>query len=181
MNKIIVLIVAISLLLIVSGCTNPAPKSTPVPTAKYTETPAETPTQQATPVPTAKPIPTATPERTAVTAAKPSINVTSYSTSVTGESNFTITWVVSGGTIGTISKTMILWGFNSGGMNIKDYSRNSTVQTGQTPGTFSAELKAPAGGGPIYFRAYAMVDGTDIYSAEYQIVINPRYTGGGGY
>jgi hypothetical protein len=176
MNKIIVLIVAISLLLIVSGCMNPAPKSTPEPTATSTETPAATPTQTA-PVPTATPVPTPTSE---ITAVKPSINVTFYSTSVTGESNFTVNWEVSGGTPGTISKTMILWGYKSGNGNITDYPRNSTAQTGQTPGTFRAELIAPAGGGPIYFRAYALVDSTDIYSSEYQIIIIPRYTGGGG-
>ncbi len=174
MNKIIVLIVAISLLLIVSGCVNPAPTSTPAPTATSTETPAATPTA---PVPTATPVPTPASE---ITAVKPSINVTFYSTSVTGESNFTINWEVSGGTPGTITKTMILWGYKSGDGNFTDYPRNSTAQTGQTPGTFRAELIAPAGGGPIYFRSYAVVDGTDIYSSEYQIIIIPRYTGGGG-
>ncbi|HEY9246957.1 MAG TPA: hypothetical protein VIO11_08940 [Candidatus Methanoperedens sp.] len=172
--KIIGLIVAIALLLIVSGCMGTAPKSTPAPTSTYLETPAATPLKTA-PVPTATAVPTANPE---ITAIKPSIIVTSYSTSVTGESNFTINWEVSGG--GTISKTMILWGFKSGGENITDYLRNSTIQTGQTPGTFSTEMKAPSGGGPIYFRAYAVVDGTEIYSLEYQIIIIPRYTGEGG-
>jgi hypothetical protein len=179
MNKIIVLIVVTALLIIVSGCTNPTPKSTPAPTATpaqtSTETPVATPIWTA-PAPTATPVPTAKPE---ITAGKTSINVTSYSKSVTGESNFTINWTVSGGTSGTISKTMVLWGFKSGGVNITDYPRTSTVQTGQTPATFSAELKAPAGGGPIYFRAYAVVDDTNVYSDEYQITINPRYTGGG--
>jgi hypothetical protein len=65
---------------------------------------------------------------------------------------------------------------------LADYPRTSMVQTGQTSKTFSVELKAPAGGGPVYFRAHAVVDGTDIYTPEYQITIVPRYTGaGGGY
>jgi hypothetical protein len=176
LNKIIGLIAVISLLLIVSGCMNTAPNSTLTPTATSTETPAATPTQ-IMPAPTATPVPTAKSE---ITAAKPSIKVTFYSTSVTGESNFTVNWEVSGGTPGTISKTMILWGYKSGSGNITEYPRNSMVQTGQTPGKFSAEQKAPAGGGPIYFRVYAIVDGFDIYSSEYQITIIPRYTGGGG-
>ncbi len=179
MNKIIVLIVAISLLLIVSGCTNPAPTSTPAPNATSTKTPAATPVWTATPISTTTPAPKITATLTAV---KPTINVTSYPSSVEGEANFTINWEVSGGTPGTISKTMILWGFSSGGGNITDYPRTSMVQTGQTPETFSTELKAPAGGGPVYFRAHAVVDGADIYTPEYQITIVPRYTGaGGGY
>jgi hypothetical protein len=99
---------------------------------------------------------------------------------VQGETNFTIQWQVSGGTPGTISNTSILWGFNSGGMNISDYPRSSAAQTGSTPQTFSAELTAPSGGGPVYFRAHATVDGVDIYSPEQQIIITPLYTGGGG-
>jgi hypothetical protein len=99
---------------------------------------------------------------------------------VQGETNFTIQWQVSGGTPGTISNTSILWGFNSGGMNISDYPRSSAAQTGSTPQTFSAELTAPSGGGPVYFRAHAVVDGVDIYSPEQQITIIPLYTGSGG-
>jgi hypothetical protein len=99
---------------------------------------------------------------------------------VQGETNFTIQWQVSGGTPGTISNTSIIWGFNSGGMNITDYPRSSAAQTGSAPQTFSAELIAPSGGGPVYFRAHAVVDGVDIYSPEQQITIVPLYTGGGG-
>ncbi len=65
-------------------------------------------------------------------------------------------------------------------MNITDYPRSSAAQTGSTPQTFSAELIAPSGGGPIYLRAHAVVDGVDIYSPEKQIAITPLYTGGGG-
>ncbi|VVB87690.1 Uncharacterised protein [uncultured archaeon] len=156
---------AILLLLIISGCTSAPQKVTSSPT---------------TPTPTLTPEPTPVPPTRSEIPVKPSLNITFYSTSVTGESNFTINWEVSGGTPGTISKTMILWGYKSGSGNITDYPRTSIMQTGQTPGTFRTDLTAPAGGGPIYFRAYALVDGTDIYSPEYQITIIPRYTGGGG-
>ncbi|VVB85483.1 Uncharacterised protein [uncultured archaeon] len=181
MNKIIVLIVAVSSLLLVSGCMSPTPTSTPTPTATSTETPTAVSTE--TPMPTATPIPaiTSTPTtNVTVAATTATINATSYPASVQGEANFTIKWEVLGGTPGIISNTSIIWGFNSGGMNMTDYPRSSAVQTGNTPKTFSADLKAPAGGGPVYFRAHAVVDGTDVYSPEYQITIVPLYTGGGG-
>ena len=189
MNKRIVLIVAVSLLLLVSGCLSPTTTPTPTPTAISTETPTATSTETAVVVPTETLTPTATPisaitststTNATVTATTATINVTSYPAGVQGEANFTIQWQVTGGTPGTISNTSILWGFNSGGMNITDYSRSSAAQTGSTPQTFSAELTAPSGGGPVYFRAHATVDGVDIYSPEQQIIITPLYTGAGG-
>lgn len=107
----------------------------------------------------------------------PTIKVTSPGI-VNGEANFTIQWEVSGGAPGDISQTAIYWGYNSGSANISDYPRATNLQTGKTPMGFSVELKAPATG-PIYFRAHAIVDGVNVYSPEYQITINPRYTGGG--
>ncbi len=193
MNKIIVLIVAVSLLLLVSGCMSSTTAPTPTPTAISTETTTavstETPIATSTvatigtPISTVTPISaiTSTPTTNATVAATTAkINVTSYPASVQGEANFTIQWQVSGGTPGAISNTSILWGFNSGGMNITDYPRSSAAQTGSTPQTFSANLTAPSGGGPIYLRAHAVVDGVDIYSPEYQITISPLYTGAGG-
>ncbi len=185
MNKIIVLIVAVSLLLLVSGCLSPTTTPTPTPTAVSTETPAATSTVATigTPISTATPISaiTSTPTTNATAAATTAkINVTSYPASVQGEANFTIKWEVSGGTPGTISNTSILWGFNSGGMNISDHPRSTAAQTGSTPQTFSAELTAPSGGGPVYFRAHAVVDGVDIYSPENRITIASVYTGAGG-
>jgi hypothetical protein len=201
MNKIILLIVAVSLLLLVSGCMSPTTTSTPTPiatptettTAVATETPMATSTAIATETPmgiatgTATGIPavatTGTPVSTAnatVSATTATINVTSYPASVQGDTNFTIQWQVTGGSPGTISNTSIIWGFNSGGTNISYYPRSSAAQTGSTPQTFSANLTAPSGGGPVYFRAHAVVDGVDIYSPEYQITIAPVYTGAGG-
>lgn len=185
----ILLIVAVSLLLLVSGCMSPTTTPTPTPTATPTETPTATSTETAVVIPTATLTPTATPisaitstptTNATVSATTATINVTSYPASVQGETNFTIQWQVSGGTPGTISNTSIIWDFNSGGMNITDYPRSSAAQTGSTPQTFSADLKAPSGGGPVYFRAHAVIDGVDIYSPEYQITIVPLYTGGGG-
>ncbi|MCZ7359054.1 MAG: hypothetical protein O8C55_03170 [Candidatus Methanoperedens sp.] len=104
----------------------------------------------------------------------PAINVTSYPANVTGETNFTIQFEVSGGTNqGNITHASVHWGGRSGGADIRDYGRFSEVYTGRVPQQFSTELIAPASG-IIFFRAHALVDGADIYSNEYQIRIIPR-------
>ncbi|MDD5473574.1 MAG: hypothetical protein PHU34_05430 [Candidatus Methanoperedens sp.] len=108
-----------------------------------------------------------------------SAKVTSYPMAVNGDASFTIRWEVSGGTQGDISNTAVHWGFKNGSANISDYARASKVQTGKTPQVFGADLTAPSGGGTIYFRAHAIVDGADVYSPEYQITVSPRYSGGG--
>jgi hypothetical protein len=173
-GKIIFWIAAIAIVSsLISGCVS-APQGTPTPVV----TPVMTPT--ATPIPTtAMPTSTSQPGTTVATPAvtssvPPAITVTSYPPSVNGEANFTIQWEVAGGTTGNISQTGVQWGFSS------NYTRNSTVLNGESPQNFSVNLIAPAGGGPIYFRVYATVDGVDIYSSGYQIAITPRYTGGGG-
>lgn len=166
-GKIIFYIASIAIVsLLLSGCVSAPPGVTP--------TPASTPIPiTAVPTPTPKPgtvlaTPAVTPS------VPPAIKVTSYPPSANGEENFTIQWEVAGGTTGNISKTGVQWGFSA------NYTRNSSVLTGKTPQKFSVDLKAPAGGDLIYFRVYATVDGVDVYSPEYQIAINPRYTGGGG-
>lgn len=161
-GKIVYVAAVVMVSLIISGCVSAPPKvsplSTPVPT-----TAVPTPTSQ--PVTT---IPAATPS------VPPAIQVTSYPPSANGEENFTIQWEVAGGAPGNISKTGVQWGYSA------NYTRESKALTGKTPERFSIDLKAPAGGDLIYFRVYATVDGVNLYSPEYQIAINPRYTGGGG-
>ncbi len=163
----------IVLIAVFSGCVSQTPAPTPAPTA----TPASTPTQIA-PLPTAiTPNQVVTPP--AAPAIPPAIKVTSYPTSVNGGTNITIRWEVSGGAQGEISSTQVLWGYKSGGANISDYPRGSKIQTGKTPEGFSAGIIVPAGG-TFYFRAYAVVDGMNVYSPENQItIIAPM--GEGGY
>lgn len=163
-----------AVLLIISGCVSAPPKATLVPAAT-----ALTPTPVAiisTPIPT---IPTPSQTMPIFT---PTVKVISYPGSVDGEANFTVQWEISGGTSGDISHTSVHWGYSSVKISnyISNYTRESKAQTGKTPHIFSAELKAPAGGDYIYFRVHAIVDGAELYSNEYQIAINPRYTGGGG-
>ena len=100
----------------------------------------------------------------------PTINVTSYPANVTGDTNFTIQFEVSGGANqGNISLASVQWRSD----DIKDYGNYSKVYTGRVPQQFKLDLVAPASG-IIYFRAHAIVDGDDIYSNEYQIRIIPR-------
>ncbi len=165
------------------------PKATPMPTS--TQLPTSTPAPIAVPPSQGQEVSTdtgyprtpapivVTPSPTAPQPVAPTIRVIFYNTSVTGDENFTVRWQVSGGMLGDITHSAVHWGFRSGGADIKDYGRFSKVLTGKTPQEFSVELKAPASG-PIYFRAHALVDGVDVYTPEYQIAINPRYTGGGG-
>ncbi len=56
----------------------------------------------------------------------------------------------------------------------------SEVQTGNTPEQFNAIINIPVNSTiyTIYFRAYAVVDGTDIYSKEYQTIIVPSASSG---
>jgi len=130
---------------------------------------------QVTPAPTMTPVPTVSPEAIA-----PTINVTSYPESTDADTGLGIDWQVSGGKTGQISKTAIIWDFNNGTANISDYSNMSEVQTGNTPEQFNAIINIPANSTTytIYFRAYAVVDDTDIYSKEYRTIIVPSAASG---
>lgn len=90
--------------------------------------------------------------------------------------NITIQWEVSGGNTGSISDTAILYGYNSGNANISDYSKAPVIQTGKTLQEFSRGIIIPPSG-TIYFRAYATVDGKNVFSQEYQISIIVQTSG----
>lgn len=140
--------IVIVFLLLFSGCVSAPPKTTP--------TPAQT---------------------AGLESINPAINVTSYPESTDADTDLVIEWEVSGGATGNISKTAIIWGFNRGSANLSEYSNMSAVQTGVTPEQFNATLNFPDNS-TIYFRAYAVVDGIDIYSKEYQTVIIPSAVSG---
>ncbi len=108
-----------------------------------------------------------------VTSMAPTIKVIYYLASVDADADIGIDWTISGGTPGNISKTAIIWGFNRGNASVSDYPEMSAVWKGTTPKQFNVTLNAPPTNGTIYFRAYATVDGIDIYSDGYQIIIVP--------
>jgi hypothetical protein len=146
-----IIFVSIFILVIISGCVNaPSSKVTPAVTAPSV----------------------------VATVAAPAIIVTSYPASVDTETDLGIDWEVSGGMPGNISRTAIIWGFNMSSANVSDYPEMSTVKTGKTPQQFNTILDVPLNNGTIYFRAYAVVDGIDIYSDEYQTIIVPPAVSG---
>lgn len=136
----------ILIVLIISGCVSSPPKVIPTPTAAPQSTIA---------VPSNSPI----------------IKIVSYPNNVKKETNFTIKWEVSGGPNGDISHTAVHWGYETGGEDVKDYGRFSQVLTGHTPQQFSVDIFAPSSG-PIFFRAHSVVDGIDVYTPEYMIIID---------
>lgn len=143
-----IIFIAIFISLSVSGCMN-------------------TPSSQVTP---ATPAPSVV---ATVTPMAPIINVTSYPASVDPDTNLGIDWTVSGGMPGNIGRTAIIWGFERGKANLSDYPEMSTVRTGKTPQQFNDTLNVTTTNVTVYFRAYAAVDGIDIYSDEYHTIIVP--------
>ena len=126
--------------------------------------------------PTAKGLSTTTQPQNSSSSLAPVIKVTSFPSSVHGDTIITIKWEVTGGTAGEISNTAIIWGYNSAGENVSDYPKATVIQTGKTPQEFSAGITIPSSGS-LYFRAHAVVDGSDIYSPENQISIIPQTSG----
>lgn len=98
------------------------------------------------------------------------VSIISYPTNVKGDTNFTVSWLVSGEE-GNITHTAVHWGLSKGGLDVQDYGNFGKVYTGKIPQEFSTELISPTSG-TIYFRAHAIVNGTDVYSSEYTIKIN---------
>lgn len=121
-------------------------------------------------------VPATTTQSSVATSSAPAIKVTSFPSSAYGDTIITVRWEVSGGTPGNISNTAILWGYKSGSANISDYSKATVIKTGKTLQQFSAEVNIPASG-TLYFRAHAIVDGTDVFSEEYQISIRVQTSG----
>lgn len=117
---------------------------------------------------------------TATSSVPPAIKVISYPSGPAGDTNIIIRWEVSGGTPGNISDTAIIWGYTSGNASTTAYPKVSIKQTGKTLQAFNATIMTPSGG-TLFFRAHATVDGTDVYSPEYQITIATPTGGGGGY
>jgi len=133
------------------------------------------PSSQAPPTVTVPSVPTIVPT---VTSTTPTIKVMSYPASVDTDTDLGIDWIVSGGTPGNISKTAIIWGLNRSNASVSNYPEMSTAWTGTTPQQFNVTLEGLPTNGTIYFRAYAAVNGIDIYSDEYQTIIVPQASGG---
>ncbi|MDY9925510.1 hypothetical protein [Methanosarcina sp.] len=103
-----------------------------------------------------------------------SIEITEAPERVRGGDAFNIRWKVSGGSPGNISDTRILSSSTHAGPNIDAYPSRSLSQNGISPQEFEGSIVAPAAGN-LYFRVYAVVDGTEIISREEVIEIRTSY------
>ena len=114
-----------------------------------------------------------------VSGGAPGVEVLDYPASVESGEYFIISWEVTGGASGEISETAIISGSESGNESLADYPTKSSPQGGTTPKEFEFRLRAPISG-DIYFRAYAVVDDTEVFSPEYEISVSEA-TGSSGY
>lgn len=101
------------------------------------------------------------------TTTSPAIAVTGYPTAVQPYGLVTVQWIISDGVHSTT--TTLRWDTESHALD-NLYSHYGESQTG-TIGTNVGYFIAPTGG-TIYFKAYAYVDGTPIYSDEHSIVVS---------
>lgn len=118
-------------------------------------------------------------ESDAVSGGSSGVEVLDYPASVESGEYFTISWEVTGGTSGEIRETAIVSGSESGNESLADYPTKSSPQGGSTPKEFEFRLRAPISG-DFYFRAYAVVDGAEVFSPEYEISITES-SGSSGY
>jgi hypothetical protein len=140
--------------LVISGCMSTPPQATPVPT----ETPA-------TPVPTASmPTPTPTPGY--------SVEVLSAPATAAAGQSFMVSWRVNSPVQKNINHTAVHYGPDSKSVNLtlSSYPSLTTVQKGTIPADFSANITIGKTG-IFYFRAHAIIDGTNYWSDEKTINI----------
>ncbi len=115
---------------------------------------------------------TPTPGTTGQASIAPGVEVTDYTKSVDYDTVLGVSWRVFGGTQGNINETAIIWGYNSSGPSISGYEAKTPAQTGTTPAQFNDSIPVTSNQ-TIYFRAYAVVDGNEVFSPEYLTAVVP--------
>lgn len=177
-GKIIFWIASIAIVsLLISGCV-----STP------TGTPTGTPTPVVTPVmtPTATPTPAPTPATSIMV-------LTAPATAVAGQS-FVVSWRVNNPTQINIPHTAVHYGpvSKSEPLTLSSYPSLTKPQGGIIPADFNANITIN-NAGIIYFRAHAIINGTNYWGDEQMITITapanvtvkvtptPTATASGGY
>ena len=86
----------------------------------------------------------------------PLVRISEYPSYAAPNSTFSITWIVSGGTPGTISTTYLRWGTTPAAL-----TEMSAQFSGSTFATFTVdEIQSLPQNGTIYMRAFANIDGT---------------------
>ncbi|VVB92964.1 Uncharacterised protein [uncultured archaeon] len=154
-GKIIFWIAAIAIVSsLISGCVS-TPPATPVVTPVMTPTPTATLTPMTTPAPT--------PATSVVVLTAPTTAIASQS--------FMVSWRVNPTQV-TIPYTAVYYGPDSKSepLSLTSYPGKTDVLNGTTPADFSANITIGKTG-IFYFRAYAMIDGTNYWSDERTINI----------
>jgi hypothetical protein len=108
---------------------------------------------------------------------EPRITLVNYPSRATTTSSLTFTWSIDSGEKIDIDHTAIHYDTNpvSNPTSPNDYSRASSVQSGEIPGTFSTSLTIQVPG-TYYFRAHAIVDGKHVWSEERSIIVTSPAT-----
>lgn len=100
------------------------------------------------------------------------IILVNYPSRATTASSLTFTWSVDSGEKIDIDHTAVHYGTTSvpNPTGPGDYSKASTVQSGEIPGTFSTSfaIQTP---GTYYFRAHAIVGGKHVWGEERSIIV----------
>ncbi|MBU0685610.1 MAG: S8 family serine peptidase [Candidatus Thermoplasmatota archaeon] len=100
--------------------------------------------------------------------AGPTITITVSPDYVPLNGTFSISWLVSGGRPGAISRTYLTWGLSSGSL-----TQTSPDFSGTTWARFTVnDIKAPGYNSTIYMKAYAVVDGSLYESAMLDIPVH---------
>ncbi len=100
----------------------------------------------------------------------PMVRISDYPSYTPPNSTFSVTWVVSGGSPGTISTTYIRWGTSSTAL-----TETSQQFSGSTFARFTVDnIAAPPQNGTIYMQAYANIDGTLYNSSMVEIPVHER-------
>lgn len=160
--------------ILAAGCIGaketPAPTTTAAPT---TQPPMTTPPPPTTAPPTPPPT-TAAPVVTAPPAPKNpvAIAVLDYPKASIRDDYHAVTWKVTGGDVGKIDETRVVWALASvkNVSNLSSYNYRGKIYKGQTPVTYIGEFRTPnCGTGLVFFRVYAKVDGKEYFSNEYKV------------
>lgn len=170
--------------ILAAGCIGA--KETPAPT---TAAPTTTAPPMTTPPPpiTAPPTPPPTTAAPVVTAppapAKPvAIEVLDYPKSMMRDDYSTIKWKVTGGDVGKIEETRVVWALAkvANVSNLSTYKYLGKIYKGNTTATIKGDIRSPnCGTGGSFFRIYAKVDGKDYFSKEYAIDGYPSFGSAG--
>jgi len=100
--------------------------------------------------------------------ADPTITITTSPDYVRLNGTFSISWLVSGGSPGAISRTYLTWGLSSSSL-----TQTSPDFSGTTWARFSVnDIQAPGYNSTIYLKAYAVVDGSLYESAMLDIPVH---------